>query len=79
MLGFQEDCRGMVELDSNCSVDWSDSMANHDKAEPVKSNSPKAGLLPCIFAYLENSRYLSLRLNNHLSNWRSGIRGGRSE
>lgn len=32
----------MVELDSYSSADWSDSVVNSDKAEALKSNSPKA-------------------------------------
>jgi hypothetical protein len=41
----------MVELDSDSSVDWSDSVANHDEAEALKSNSPRTRLLPDIFAH----------------------------
>jgi len=41
----------MVELDSYSSIDWSVSVVNHDKAEALKSNSPKARLLPDILAY----------------------------
>jgi hypothetical protein len=41
----------MVELDSYSSVDWSVSVVNRDKAETLKSNSPKTRLLPYIFAY----------------------------
>ena len=48
----------MVELDFYSSVDWSVSVVNHDKAEALKSNSPKARLLLDITAYLESSRYL---------------------
>ena len=55
----------MVDLDSYSSVDWSDSVVNHDKAEALKSNSPKARLLPYIFAYCESGRHLPLRLDNH--------------
>ena len=42
MLGAQEDYHGMVELDSYSSADWSDSGANCDKAQVVRSNSPEA-------------------------------------
>jgi hypothetical protein len=55
----------MVELASYSSVDWSDSVFNHDKAEALKSNSPKARLLPDVVACLEGSRQLLLRLDNH--------------
>jgi len=41
----------MVELASYSSVDWSDSVFNHDKAQALKSNSLKARSLPYIFAY----------------------------
>jgi len=46
----------MVELDSYSSVDWFDSGVNRDKAEALKSNSPKARLLPDILVCLESSR-----------------------
>jgi len=35
----------MVELDSYSSVDWSDSGISHNKAEELKSRSPKAKTL----------------------------------
>ena len=40
----------MVELDSYSSVGCSDSVVNHDKAEALRSNSPKARLSPYISA-----------------------------
>jgi hypothetical protein len=46
----------MVELDSYSSVDRSVSVVTHDKAEALKSNSPKARLLPDVVACLEGSR-----------------------
>jgi hypothetical protein len=41
----------MVELDSDSSVDRSDSVANNDEAEGLKPNSPRTRLLPDIFAH----------------------------
>ena len=40
----------MVELDSYSSADWSDSSFNRDKAEALKSNSPKAKTLSRLVA-----------------------------
>jgi hypothetical protein len=55
----------MVELASYSSVGWSVSVVNHDKAEALKSKSPKAILVPDILVCSEDSRYLPLRLDNH--------------
>jgi hypothetical protein len=41
----------MVELDSDSSVDRSDSVVDHDEEEGLKSNSPRTRLLPDIFAH----------------------------
>ena len=56
----------MVELASYSSVDWSDSVVNHDKAEALKSKSQKAIWLPDVLACMEGSRYLPLRFDNHV-------------